>query len=135
MDWYYTGPGSPNPSPKAGELVAERIKQYQGSLFEEIHVRDDIPRRTDLGPPLKAKEKREYKKVLYGLQVGRCNGCNTHFERLEHFHMDHIVARARGGTDHPWNFQLLCGHCNSVKGKKTQAEFVVIIRGERLPWK
>ena len=82
---------------------------------------EDIPQRTDLGPPLTAKERREYKKVLYGLQVGCCNGCNTHFERLEDFHMDHIVARARGGTDHDFNFQLLCGHCNSVKGKKTQA--------------
>ena len=36
--------------------------------------------------------------------------------------MDHIVARARGGTDHAFNFQLLCDHCNSVKGKKTQAD-------------
>ena len=36
------------------------------------------------------------------------SGCNIHFERLEDFHMDHIVARARGGTDHDFNFQLLC---------------------------
>ena len=37
--------------------------------------------------------------------------------------MDHILARARGGTDHDFNFQLLCGHCNSTKDTKTQAEF------------
>jgi len=118
-------------SPKAGELVVERILAAQGELFEQIHVREDVPRRTDLGPPLKTQEKREYKRILYGLQVGRCNGCNVHFERLEHFHMDHIVARARGGTDHKWNFQLLCGHCNSIKGTKTQAEFAAIISQKR----
>ncbi len=118
-------------SPKAGQLVQERIEDDQGHLFPDLHVREDVPRRTDLGPPLKTAEKREYKRILYGLQVGRCNGCNVHFERLEHFHMDHIVARARGGTDHKWNFQLLCGHCNSIKGTKTQAEFAAIISQQR----
>ena len=117
-------------SEKAGELVIDRIKTDQGGLFEEIHVRGNIPKRTDLGPPLTATEKREHKTTLYGLQTGLCNGCNEHF-RIEHFHMDHIVARARGGTDHSWNFQLLCGHCNSVKGKKTQAEFAAIISQKR----
>ena len=117
-------------SAKAGELVVDRIKDSEG-LFGDIQVREDIPKRTDLGPPLTTQERREYKRVLYGLQVGRCNGCNTHFERLEDFHMDHIVARARGGTDHDFNFQLLCGHCNSVKGKKTQAEFAAIISEKR----
>ena len=117
-------------SAKAGELVVERIKESEG-LFGDIQVCKDIPRRTDLGSPLTIQERREYKKVLYGLQVGRCNGCNTHFERLEDFHIDHIVARARGGTDHSWNFQLLCGHCNSVKGRKTQAEFAAIISEKR----
>ena len=77
------------------------------------------------------KEKREYKKVLYGLQIGRCNGCHHQFPRLQDFHMDHILAKNRGGTDHKWNFQLLCGHCNSVKGKKTQAEFAAIMSQRR----
>ena len=117
-------------SAKAGELVVDRIKDSEG-LFGDIQVREDIPKRTDLGPPLTTQERREYKGVLYGLQVGRCNGCNTHFERLEDFHMDHIVARARGGTDHDFNFQLLCGHCNSTKGTKTQAEFAAIISEKR----
>lgn len=118
-------------SVKAGDLVTERIKADQGGLFEEIHVRDDIPQRTDLGPPLTAKQRREHKHILYGLQVGRCNGCNIHFERLQDFHMDRIVARARGGTDHAHNFQLLWGHCNSVKGKKTQAEFMAEMAEKR----
>ena len=100
------------------------------NFFEEINLRKDIPKRTDIGPPLTAAQQREHKKVLYGLQTGLCNGCNEHF-RIENLHMDHIVARARGGTDHDFNFQLLCGHCNSTKGTKTQAEFAAIISQKR----
>ena len=32
--------------------------------------------------------------------------------------VDHVVPKARGGTDHIENLQLLCGAC-SVKGTKT----------------
>ncbi|MCY3562144.1 MAG: HNH endonuclease [bacterium] len=28
------------------------------------------------------------------------------------------IARKKGGTDHLENLQLLCGHCNSVKGDR-----------------
>ena len=42
--------------------------------------------------------------------------------------VDHVVAKARGGTDHLDNLQLLCGACNSVKGTKTQAEFLAALR-------
>ena len=117
-------------SAKAGELVVDRIRDDEG-LFGNIQVTNKNSKRTDLGPPLIAREKRDYKKVLYGLQVGRCNGCQIQFGRLEDFDMDHIIAKNRGGTDHKWNFQLLCGHCNSVKGKKTQTEFAAIISQRR----
>ena len=38
--------------------------------------------------------------------------------------VDHVVPRSKGGTDHKSNLWLLCGHCNSVKGTKSQAEFL-----------
>ena len=121
-------------SAKAGDLVRERIEADQGHLFKDIEVRSDTPQRTDIGPELTAAEKREYKKTLYGLQTGLCNGCDEHF-RIQNMHMDHIVARARGGTDHDFNFQLLCGHCNSVKGARPQAEFAAEMATKRnLSW-
>jgi 5-methylcytosine-specific restriction enzyme A len=30
-------------------------------------------------------------------------------------HVDHILAKAKGGTDDPANLQLLCQTCHSVK--------------------
>lgn len=104
-------------SPKAVELVVERIKADQG-LFEDIEHRVDVPKRTDLGniPRYNTPENKEH---LYGKQRGNCNGCQTHFEH-RNLEVDHIIATSVGGTDHISNLQLLCGHCNRVKGDRGQ---------------
>ena len=104
-------------SAKAAELVVERIRDDQG-LFGDIVARTDIPKRTDLGniPRYNAPENRTR---LYGEQGGNCNGCGTHFES-QHLEIDHIIARSVGGTDHIENLQLLCGHCNRIKGDRGQ---------------
>ena len=104
-------------SEKAAELVVERIRADQG-LFENIINRTDIPKRTDLGdiPRYNAPEN---KTQLYGEQSGYCNGCGTHFEK-QHLEVDHIIAENVGGTDHIENLQLLCSHCNRVKGERGQ---------------
>ena len=100
-------------SPKAAELVQMRMRDELG-LYQESTHRTDIPRRTDLGklPPY-----RSHGKALYGEQGGHCNGCREHF-RPQNLTVDHIIARRKGGTDHIENLQLLCGHCNAVKGDR-----------------
>ena len=104
-------------SAKAAELVVERIRADQG-LFEDIVARTDIPQRTDLGdiPRYNAPEN---KTQLYGEQSGNCNGCGEHFQ-TQHLEIDHIIAKSVGGTDHIENLQLLCGHCNRIKGDRGQ---------------
>lgn len=107
-------------SPKAVELVNLRLQEQPplgiGPMFHHgyVAVRDDIPQRTDLGP-LPAPS--AHRNTLYGLQAGNCAGCATHFE-LRHLEVDHIIARAKGGTDHIENLQLLCGSCNRIKGDR-----------------
>lgn len=102
-------------SPKAAQLVVERIEERQG-LFRDIVHRTDLPQRTDLGP-LPAFNCRANREALYGSQAGHCTGCREHFQ-LRNLTVDHIIARTKGGTDHLDNLQLLCGHCNSVKGDR-----------------
>jgi hypothetical protein len=48
--------------------------------------------------------------------------------RTRHFHIDHILPKARGGDDHLENLQLLCGHCSLLKGTGTMAELKVKLR-------
>ena len=114
-------------SAKAAELVVERIKGDQG-MFEDIIARDDIPNRTDLGniPRYNAPEN---KTQLYGEQGGDCNGCGEHFQK-QHLEIDHIIARSVGGTDHITNLQLLCSHCNRIKGDRGQEYLLSRLNGK-----
>ena len=104
-------------SSKAADLVIERMNNELGLFFKGKH-RKDIPFRSDLGKVIRYNHP-DNKKKLYGEQGGNCNGCNMHFER-QHLTIDHIIARTLGGTDHIENLQLLCNHCNSVKGDRGQ---------------
>ena len=108
-------------SPKAAELVRDRMQREVG-LFWQGATREDVPRRTDIGK-LPRYDSRENREALYGQQAGLCNGCGEHF-RTQNLEVDHIIARAQGGTDHIENLQLLCGHCNRVKGDRGQ-EYLV----------
>ena len=108
--------------PKAVDLVRSRARKeltdliISGPDIFEVITRTDIPKRTDLGkvPPYNSKQNRT---KLYGQQEGNCAGCDEHFE-ARHLEVDHIIARKNGGTDHIENLQLLCGHCNRVKGNR-----------------
>ena len=115
-------------SPKAAELVNKRLRLSMGSLFHNrlVKARTDIPRRTDVDQP---KDYRKSKHVLYGEHEGYCAGCKTHF-LYPNLTIDHIVPQSKGGGNHKENLQLLCNHCNSVKGDREQAYLLVQLRKE-----
>ena len=104
-------------SPKAVELVVERVKADQG-MFKKIVPRTDIPLRTDLGP-IAIYNSLANKRRLYGEQEGHCNGCGEHFP-MKILEVDHIIAENHGGTHHLQNLQLLCANCNRIKGDRGQ---------------
>ena len=110
-------------SPKAVELVNIRLKEFMGDLFHSqlVTARTDIPRRTDIEKPINYRRNRH---VLFGQQEGRCNGCKLEFP-FKMFDVDHLIPRSRGGTDHLDNLQLLCSHCNRLKGNRTQEYLLV----------
>ena len=113
-------------SPKAVELVNMRLRQAMGSLFHHGYVtaRTDIPRRTDIDAPI---HYRQNKHVLFGQQEGLCNGCKGDFP-FKLYEVDHIVPRSKGGTDHLDNLQLLCSHCNRVKGGRPQEHLIARLK-------
>ena len=113
-------------SSKAYELVYYRLGQMslENNQPGDVIHRDDIPRRTDQGNLPKYST---HKHTLFGRQEGICAGCQEFFP-FRNFTVDHIIPKAKGGTDHESNLQLLCGACNSMKGTKTQEEFIVLLK-------
>ena len=113
-------------SPKAVELVNIRLQQAMGGLFHHGYVtaRTDIPQRTDIEKP---KPYHQNKHVLLGQQEGLCNGCKGDFP-FKLYEVDHVVPKSKGGTDHLGNLQLLCGHCNKIKGDKPQEHLIAQLR-------
>ena len=100
-----------------GEQVSEgELKLSRGKVI----ARTDIPKRTDLG---KLPAVKTHKKALFGEQGGYCAGCKKRFD-IENLEIDHIIPKNDGGIDHIDNLQLLCGHCNRIKGKRTMEELL-----------
>ena len=115
-------------SPKAVDLVKMRLAEAQKPMFGNDIERTDIPKRTDTAS---TPNYRTQKHTLFGLQEGVCAGCAVVFP-FRNFTIDHVVPRSKGGTDHVDNLQLLCGACNSMKGAKSQSEFIVALKGAGL---
>ena len=112
-------------SPVAYTLVQERLAREVQVGSEEsprltgwkVTHRTDMPRRTDIDTPI---HYRKNKHVLFGKQEGRCGGCRMDFP-FKIFEVDHMIPRSRGGADHFDNLQLLCSHCNRIKGDREQS--------------
>ncbi len=113
-------------SSKARDLVKVRMGKELGLFSLGTVYRDDVPMRTDLG---ELPHYRTHKHTLFGKQEGHCAGCRHDFP-FRNFTVDHIVSQSKGGTDHIDNLQLLCNACNSMKGTKTQEEFLASLRRE-----
>ena len=114
-------------SPKAVELVEYRLKQQEPGIAlwaSKVTARTDIPARTDIDAPIPY---RQNKHVLYGQQEGQCAGCRMDFP-FKVFEVDHVIPRSRGGSDHLGNLQLLCGHCNRIKGDRPQEYLVARLK-------
>lgn len=100
-------------SEKAYELVNIRLGSEAGlDAFTKgaglVRHRSDIPRRN-------VHRSKGMKHRLYGKQEGECTGCGRYYS-FKDMEMDHIVPKTKGGQDDDSNLQLLCGHCNRVKG-------------------
>ena len=143
-------------SPKAVELVKLRLERdlnihdYEGLLGDKVIHRTDIPTRLVPDAPrqihaatlfslddgesmalsqVELRQYRSYKHTLFGLQEGKCNGCDVLFP-FRNMTIDHIIPQSKGGTNDPDNLQLLCGACNSTKGNRTQDELIQSLRDQ-----
>ena len=102
-------------SPKSFELVNMRLEQH-GIMKQIIH-------RTDSPIPKPHKQDQTHKHTLFGLQEGKCNGCQVPFP-FHNMTVNHMLPKSKGDTDDLDNLQLLCGVCNSIKGNGRQEQMI-----------
>jgi RNA-directed DNA polymerase len=55
---------------------------------------------------------------LLKMQKGKCSWCGLFFRHGDHWNVDHIVPKSKGGTDATDNLQLLHRHCHQKKHGK-----------------
>ncbi len=106
-------------SPKSFKLAKLRLEQH-GIIKNVIHRK---------GNPELYQQDRTYKHILFGLQEGRCNGCQT-VSAFRNMTVDHVVTQSKGDVDISDNLQLLCGACKLVKGHGTQAQLIQMLKNE-----
>ena len=141
-------------SPKAVELVKMRLErdlsmtEDTGLLGDKVIHRTDLPTREVPDEPrqihaatlfsvqdsegmvlseVELRQYKTYKHTLFGIQEGKCNGCEVLFP-FRNMTIDHILPRSRGGSDAPDNLQLLCAACNSTKSNRTQEDLIGSLR-------
>ena len=112
-------------SPKAVELLNTRLVSEAG-MDKYTKGAGILIHRTDI-PIRKGNRSKNIKHQLFGMQEGRCNMCNHEMD-FRHMEVDHVIPRAKGGPDDDTNLQLLCGHCNRIKGAGTMAEAKVRLK-------
>ena len=106
-------------SPKSFALVKSRLAQ--NGIAERVTHRKDVPKlhRHDLTD----------KHTLFGIQEGKCNGCQVLFP-FRNMTVNNVIPKSKGGTDTPGNLQLLCGACRSIKGTGTQEQLIQKLKDE-----
>jgi 5-methylcytosine-specific restriction endonuclease McrA len=93
-DW---NAANPEATRSRGRNYRARFKEADGS-----HTGDDI-------------------KALFIKQQGHCVYCNVKLG--SDYHVDHIVALSKGGSNWPNNLQLTCANCNISKRAMDPLEF------------
>lgn len=64
------------------------------------------------------------RKAVFKRDKFSCRGCGFFDPSANQLTLDHMTPRARGGSNHQWNLQVLCEPCNQIKGDRIMPEWI-----------
>ena len=103
------------------EAFRARTRAYYARNRERIRAREQA-RLESLPSEKRHRNHRKHLDHLLSLQKGMCAACHCPLTASE-ADVDHIVPKARGGSDDLRNLQVLCGPCNRSKGARLMDEW------------
>ena len=106
-------------------LEMRRVLKPAGSIY--LHCDPTASHYLKTMMDVELQQFKSHKHVMFGMQEGKCNGCQVSFH-FRNMTIDHIHPRSREGSDDLDNLQLLCGACNSTKGDRTQAYLIQALK-------
>ncbi|HEV8194227.1 MAG TPA: RNA-guided endonuclease IscB, partial [Ktedonobacterales bacterium] len=93
--------------------LSQELVRFDTQLLQDATISGIAYQQGDLA----GFEVREYLPEKWGRHCAYCEAANVPL------HVEHIVSKARGGSDRVSNLALVCAPCNTAKGTKTAAEF------------
>ena len=107
---------------KGAKLDAKELEAQVENLMQD----DDVTKKSGIYEYLLSGDEmflnirtftQSQKRSAYERQKGICPHCSTQFE-INEMEADHITPWHEGGKTFPENCQMLCKHCNRIKGGK-----------------
>ena len=105
------------------EWLERQMQQYEMHYQTEPPIRTDngeqelseLPQVYSVAEPENPLSHAEMKKILVERFELKCWGCNYIPPDERYLHLDHIIPKSEGGSNHIDNRALLCQPCNSMK--------------------
>lgn len=117
----FTPPGIWIESTADGNVEARFCQTCDGISTGFPRHPDDSCERCRRPPGRKRAKKKRVRKLvrdLHAAQDGQCGICGQVINDLGPTHVDHIIPRAKGGSDRLTNLQLAHARCNMAKGDR-----------------
>ncbi len=119
-------------SEEAKNFILDRLKKDVESLLADpsavVEHLTNLPKRTDLS---ENTDEAGLKAELQKIQNNKCAGCELETQ-IGEMEIDCIIPKVKGGQYVRENIQLLCGSCNSKRGKDPMETLRKKIIGRRV---